>query len=163
MSKHVNQRDAAERLGLTTRQVKNLADLGMPTVSAGGKLTYPFPECLKWYVEYKVTSAVNACTPGDFEEAKTRKMAAEAELAEMELAQQRGDLVAVVDVGARVAGVLERVRARLVVIPGKLAPRLVGVETAMEARGVLEVAVGEVLAELAAGEPAKARKRKKAA
>jgi len=132
---------------------------GAPVELVKGKPWCVWPDFPKWRDAETAAQIRKESSPGDFEEARTRKMAAEAELAEMELARERGELVAVVDVGARLARVLERVRARFVAFPGKLAPRLVGLDTAMEARGVLEQAVGEVLSELSAGESAPRNKK----
>ena len=91
-------------------------------------------------------------TPADFEEARARKMAAEAELAELTLARERGRLIPIETHGERLARILERVRARLVALPGSLAPRLVGIETAAEAQGLIAAGVAAVLTELSAGQ-----------
>lgn len=159
----ITQSEAARRLGMTPQALGRWAGRpGAPVELVKGKPWCLWPDFPKWRDAEMAAQVRKESAPGDFEEARTRKMAAEAELAEMELAQARGDLVTVADATERTARILERVRARFVAFPGKLAPRLVGVDTAMEARGVLEAAVGEVLSELAGGEPTPARKRRAA-
>ncbi len=89
--------------------------------------------------------------PEDFEEARKRKMGAEAELAELELAQKRGQLIPLEQHGQRLARILERIRARLIALPGTLASRLVAIETAAEAQAVVYAGVAEALEELSRG------------
>lgn len=136
---------------------------GAPVELVKGRPQCIWPDFPKWREAELLRKEREAAAPGDLKEAQTRKMAAEAELAEMELATARGAMVAVTDVAGRLAKILERVRSRFVAVPGKLAPRLVGVETAMEARGVLEEAVGEILTELSADPDAAPAPRKRKA
>lgn len=143
----LTQKEMAEVLGLSTRQVANLEVLGMPTKSKAGKKLYPSTPGMRWYIHYKVQAA----QPADFEEARARKMSAEAELAELDLAQKRGQLIPLEQHGQRLARILERVRARLVAIPGTVAPRLLSLETAVEAQAVVAGAVAEALEELSRG------------
>jgi phage terminase Nu1 subunit (DNA packaging protein) len=84
----------------------------------------------------------------DLEEARRRKLAAEAELAEIEAAKQRGDVVPVEDVAKVVADQLTACRARLLSIPTKLAPVLISSTDLVECRALLEAAVDEALHEL---------------
>ena len=162
-AERVTQSEAARRLGMTPQALGRWTDRpGAPIELVKGRPYCLWPAFPKWRDAEMLRKERQAATPGDFEEARTRKMAAEAELAELELATERGRLVTVEDCASRLVRILERVRARLVAVPGKLAPRLVGVETAMEARGVLEEAVAETLAELAGGDVTAPRKRKAA-
>jgi len=146
---HATVATLATLLDLDVRRVQQLAKAGViPRAKRG---SYPIAESVRGYIRYLRRTETDRVRPGDFEGARTRKMSAEAEMAEIELATRRGQMVAVQDVVSRVASVLERVRARITAIPGKLAPRLVGAETAMQAQGLLQDAVGEVLTELAEG------------
>lgn len=87
----------------------------------------------------------------DLNEANRRKTAAQAALAELELAEKRGEVVRVDD-AARIAGEgYTRVRARLLAMPGRLAPLLAIADTAEECKDLVEGAVTEALAELAVG------------
>ncbi len=58
------------------------------------------------------------------DEARTRKLSAEAELAELELAKVRGDLVRTEDVIKAWEDVLRAMKAKLLGIPSKSAPIL---------------------------------------
>jgi len=86
----------------------------------------------------------------DIDEARQRKTAAEARLAELELARQEGEVVAVEDVGIEVERRYAAVRARLMALPPKLAPMLCPEEPTL-AQAMIEAAVIEALAELSEG------------
>ncbi len=81
------------------------------------------------------------------EEARRRKMAAEARLAEMAAEKTAGRLLDRTDVDAAVMGAFARVRARLLAVPHKCAPLVVGLG-APEASEVIRQAVYEALNEL---------------
>lgn len=154
MTKLVNQREAAERLNLTTRQVKNLVDAGMPTVSKDGKVWYPFPDCLRWYVDYKVRAAVSALEPENIDEAERRWTTARARKAELEVEQLEGRLVTIEDATREVGAMLDGLRSNLLAFPTKHAHRLVGCKTIAEVTARLEPAVRDLMATLADEEAA---------
>lgn len=90
---------------------------------------------------------------GSYDEARTRKVNAEAEIAEMELAKVRNQLVIVDDVVAAWGDVLGNLKSKLLNIPAKAAP-LVSVETEPEAiQRILSDLVNESLEELSGYEP----------
>ena len=68
----------------------------------------------------------------DFEAARTRKMTAEAELAEMNVAESRGQLVTVGDYEAALGRILDREMARLRALPVRLSHLGAAVEDAAE-------------------------------
>jgi hypothetical protein len=82
------------------------------------------------------------------EEARWRKMAAEARLAKMAAEKAAGRMLERTDVDAAVVGAFARVRARLLAVPHKCAPLVVGL-SAGEASEVIRRAVYEALNELA--------------
>jgi phage terminase Nu1 subunit (DNA packaging protein) len=86
----------------------------------------------------------------DIDEAKRRKLSAEAELAEMQAAEMAGTLERTAAVEERWVDAATRVRQRLLAIPHKLAP-LVAVEVEIGAcAGLIEAQVYEALSELSA-------------
>ena len=88
-----------------------------------------------------------------YDEARTRKVNAEAEIAEMELAKVRNQLVIVDDVVSAWTDVLGNLKRKLLNIPVKAAP-LVSVETEPEViQGILSDLVNESLEELSGYEP----------
>lgn len=89
----------------------------------------------------------------DFDEARTRKMNAEAEIAELQLAQIHGTLVVAEDVIDAWNDVLGALKTKLLSIPTKAAP-VVSAETESPiCQSILEDLVNEALEELANYDP----------
>lgn len=86
--------------------------------------------------------------PTDFDDAKARKMAAEAELAEIELATKRGELVPVSVAITRVVDEYTAVRSKLLAIPSKMAPLVAAESAEAVCRALLLQIITEALNEL---------------
>lgn len=126
-------------LGVSAKRVYELYLKGMPRTKAGAR---------KWYDGYKQER--EAKRSATLEAARTRKTEAEAELAEIELAKARGELIAVSEVEAEVGALLDGLRSRLLAVPGKYGPVMVGKRTPAEGQAALEAMVTEVMGELSA-------------
>ncbi len=85
--------------------------------------------------------------PLDLAAEQARLARAEAEFAELKEALARGDLVPLQAVQKRVAAGIERVRAKMLELHEKMAPRMIGV-TQADAEAMLMEAVREALKEL---------------
>ena len=139
--------EAAYRLGMTGQSVGVWATKeGAPVILKGGRRYAIWPRFPEWYRE----QIQRATAPADLEEAKARKLAAEAELAEYQLAQARGEFIAVADLTTRVGPMLDTFRAKLLAIPGRLAPHVVACRDIADARDLLERELAVVLEELSA-------------
>lgn len=104
---------------------------------------------------YRLSDVVEALAapakPKSFDEAKARKMAADAELAELELERERGEVVRIEEVAKAIGEEYAATRAKLLAIPSKLAPR-VALETDEGAcRELIAREITEALNELAGG------------
>lgn len=96
----LSPKQCAERLGLTVRQVSNLADEGLPArVGPNGYRQYLWPDAREWYHRSKIDAAVanalsrlgpNTDSP---EAAKARLANAQADMVEFDLAKKRGEYV----------------------------------------------------------------------
>jgi phage terminase Nu1 subunit (DNA packaging protein) len=148
---HVLQKELASRLSITPREVYNLVQKGMPRRVRNGKVDYPAARCVQWYIQYKVESTKK---PVDDDKSKKkdlleRQLEAEVRLAELELAREEGRTVTVEYMEAQLEGILQRLRSKLLNIPGKYAPMLVGLRTMAEAQAKLEPIVAEAMSALA--------------
>lgn len=123
----------AKALGVSMTAVKNARRRGMPHDIDGAR---------KWREQQQQTTA------GTLAQAQRRKLEAEAELKELELAHKRGNLVTLDEAEAEFQKILAQLRATLVASPGKFAPRLVGLRTMAEAMSALESIVHEVMDQL---------------
>jgi hypothetical protein len=133
-------------LDLSHRRVQQLVAEGVIPKMERGR--YELVPVVRAYIHYLRERNIQAGVVS-LEEVRTRKIKAEAELAEMELAKLRGETINV-DAAAIVWGeVLGVAKSRLLSIPAKLAP-IVAVEDAPAiCKALIEEQVFEVLDELA--------------
>lgn len=144
----LSAKQLADELGLGTRQIDNLVADGMPRHKRGRGYAYPWPIVLRWYIKHREASALRRSQPTDLNDARVRRETAEAQLKELELAKLEGRTVTIEDAEREIGATLDRLRARLVNIPGKWAPQLVGKLTVAAAKTALEGAVAEAMAAL---------------
>lgn len=145
----VEQAEAARRLGVSHQAIGQwVRKPEAPTEYRGGKLFLRWPDFPQWWVASRVAGARRSITPSSLDDARTRREAAMAELAELDLAERRGELVTVADYQTELAAICTRIRSRLVALPGKWAPRLAAVSSTAEAQGQLEAGMYDVLTEL---------------
>jgi len=89
----------------------------------------------------------------EYEEARARKVAAEAEITQLELAKVRGELVVAEDVGSAWSDTLSSLKAKLISIPSKAAPIVAAEDEAGICQKIIEDLVREALEELSNYEP----------
>ena len=88
-----------------------------------------------------------------YDEARTRKVAAEAAIAELELAKVRNELAPVGDVGKAWDDVLSAMKAKLLALPTKMGPILAAETDAAVIQKKLEEQIRDCLDELANYDP----------
>jgi hypothetical protein len=136
----------ATELGLDRRTVaKRLAPVTPHSLAADGSPRWRLNDAIK--VLFTIQDDRRRI---DLDEARQRKLAAEAQLAELDLARQQGQVVAIEDVGVELERCYSAVRSRLMAIPPKLAPLLCPDDPAT-AQSMIEAVVIEALAELSNG------------
>lgn len=148
----VNKRELSEILGvaentLTTWQKQP----GFPMRSAGAGKTgneYDTSEVIAWLRKREVDNLTANLTAIDIEEAKRRKIAAEAGLAELELAKEQGTVVLIEDVAEQFGEQLSALRAKLLSMPSKTASLVFTAKDLTEAKEILENTILESLNEL---------------
>lgn len=150
MSEWLTQAELANRLGITSRQVHNLAkgvpgQPAIPTRMRKNTREYRWPESNQWYIDYKLAVAKPKTEEDEREAAQIRKLLAEAALKELELAREEGSLLDADYVEQQLTGILERLRSRILAARGRFAPRFVGIRTVGEAQIMLEKMSDELL------------------
>jgi phage terminase Nu1 subunit (DNA packaging protein) len=148
-SSRLTQKQVAELLGLSSRQVKNLVDAGMPTESKGGKIEYDGPACVRWYVEYKQRTerAAGGETKAQIAELEREERELRVRRLRLELAQEEARLLDAEYVEQQWAAVTQRVRARLLALP-TYAAQMVDVRTLPEGQALGERMMTDVLTAL---------------
>jgi phage terminase Nu1 subunit (DNA packaging protein) len=131
----ISAAEAARRLGMTATAVGQWCNRpGAPVRRQGQKAMVRWPDFARWREQELVRQAKAEVAPTvSLDEARTRKALAEAELAEMDLAKQRGEFVAVAAYEAALARVLDRLTARLRAMPVRVSHLGPETEAATEA------------------------------
>lgn len=158
--------ELAARFGVDVRTITNWLAAGLPQRMRSSSPVYSWPECLKWR-EQQIREDARATreVAGDegmkteMAELRLRTARAEAESAELELAERRGKLVTVDFMASEFARITDNIRAELLKIPAAWTGPLDGCTTTAERQIVLQDAVNAILPQLGAaadddGEPA---------
>lgn len=126
MQESVSQIELAEILGVTPKSVRAWERQGMPVQEKGRRgvaSKYSVAACIAWRLERVEAQARARPDPTEIDEARARKVAAEAALAEIELAKARGEVVRLDDMSRAVGEALATTRARLLQVGAKCAPQ----------------------------------------
>jgi len=141
----------AKALNVTTRRVQQLIDEGMPREARG---KYDLGKCMLWYIRFlqealtKKTPVNDTAEAQDLKKERAGLTKAQKEMAELELAEKRADLISVNDAAAIWEGAIARARARLLSAVNKHAGKILGIKTPAQARIKLEEIAYEALNEL---------------
>src|SRR6185437_2071213 len=96
MSRLLTRPQARAALGdLSEAAFTRLQQQGLPQKGDGRRARYEWPRIQRWYMDWKFEQGRQSVRPEDYEDAKARKMMAEAELAELDLAIKRRELMTV--------------------------------------------------------------------
>jgi excisionase family DNA binding protein len=155
--------EVAELLDVSSRTVRNwINQKGLPAKQDGRGKTLDWRQTLAWYVQYRIEECGNdgnqapaSDSPGfpqdqeNLEQATTRKTIAEANLKELQLAEKRGQVVAVADVERNIAAVSKAIQQKILAIPSRLSPRLVGTDDRNVIFSILSSEANQICSDLA--------------
>ena len=115
----------SKTLGITERQIIKLADEG--TLPREGKGVYPFAPCVRAYIDYLRGHSRNTKVANiDLNAEKARKTKAEADIAEIEAAKTKGEVVLLSQVERALQIIFAEVKANLRNVPSRAVGPLVG-------------------------------------
>ncbi len=118
----------------------------IPFTKSGNATKFPLKACIAWFVDYRASTASRSVSELDV--VRHRKVTADAELAELQLAKERGQTVRVDSYRQAVREIATKIRAQLLAAPGRYSARIVGMTTLPEAQRALDAVVRDVLNEL---------------
>lgn len=162
----VNRANCAKIFGVSVKTVSAWVRRGCPIEQKGAKgkeWLFNTPDVFRWHLqnvegpgEPQGGPDQLKIQPANYDQARARKMLAEAAIAEIDLAKAEGRVVDVELVAEVVTREYSTVRARLTALPGRLAPEL-DAARALEFEPVIAEMVDDILKELSAddviGEP----------
>jgi phage terminase Nu1 subunit (DNA packaging protein) len=140
----------AERLRLTPRRIQQLVGEGLPRVTRG---KYDVDAVLDWYIE-RLESQLARQIDEDGELAKREKeemrlLSARADLNELDLASKRRELVSIADVEKQMTDLVITTKARILTVPARVAPDLLGEQSRVMLQAKIEKSLKEALSHLA--------------
>ena len=140
----------AERLRLTPRRIQQLNGEGLPRVTRG---KYDVDAVLDWYIAH-LERRLAGESDEDSDAVALRKhelrlAAAKADTQELDLAVQRRELVAIADVEKQMTDLVITTKARILSVPARVAPELLGEMSRVMAQAKVEKALKEALSHLA--------------
>lgn len=144
--------ELAERFGKDIRTITNWIAEGLPQRSRNGEIVYSWPDCREWREAQIRTDARLTRHHGGSEDKKLeaaelqlRRYRAEAEMAELEVAERRGQLVTVNYMATEFERIVQSLRAQLLAIPTQWAPRLDKCKTTLDRQLVLREEVNALM------------------
>jgi len=149
----------AQALNLTEARVHQLVKEGLPKEGRG---QYDPVKCMLWYIRYLQAviekKAVNLAEPGGAvfageREERVRLLRADADMREIELAKERSQLITLPEVEVAMTDLVLTTKARMMAIPPRLAPELVGETSRVMIQAKMEKAIKEALSYLAKAAP----------
>jgi phage terminase Nu1 subunit (DNA packaging protein) len=156
--------DVAALLNLTDRQVRNLiSDKGLPAKSDPRGYILDWFAVLEWWVEYRGGQKPgnagnrrpgNATEPPEipdetYEQALARKTRAEADLKELQLAREQGEVAAIGDVEKALASANAATKTLIQALPSRLSTQLLGIDDRTRLYSILERETNGLLGNLA--------------
>lgn len=148
----VNKRELADILGVaedTLTQWQRDPNFPVKSKSRGQRGNeYETSDVVAWLRKREVDNLVGNSNLIDIEEAKRRKVAAEAGLVELELAKEKGEVAIISEVAQEFGEQLSALRAKLLSLPSKTAGMVFAAKDMTEAKDILENAIIESLNEL---------------
>ena len=140
----------ADRLRLTPRRIQQLAGEGLPRVTRG---KYDVDAVLDWYIA-KLERQLAGEIDEEGEIAKRTKeelrlLSARADLQEIDLASKRRELVSIADVEKQMTDLVITTKARILTVPARVAPELLGEQSRVMVQAKIEKSLKEALSHLA--------------
>ena len=149
----VSQSEICRLLNVTPTTVQAWTRKGCPNVAKGGRgkaSSYRVSDVVRWREEQARLAATGDINAMDMEEARRRKLAAEAASAEIDLDLKRGVVVEVDVALDEVGRGLDACRSKLLSLASRLAPQVAAEDDVPKCKALISEAINEALSELSA-------------
>lgn len=142
----ITKQELSSALNLSISSIENYQQAGMP-VAIRGKQGIPNYYDLQIVTDW-IADNVSINKAPDYDEAKLRKLTADAQLAEVKLAQEVGELIKMQDAVNQVSATFSRIRSKLLAIPSNLSGVLYTMDNQREVNEYLDHHIRQILEEL---------------
>jgi len=144
--KTIDVRSLAKLLNLTPRRIQQLVEEGAVERSEHGR--YKLTDAILGYVNFLESKEGGGNTANNFARAKASEMNSKAELTALRVARLRRELIPANAVQETWQTLTETFRDRLLTMPDRLAPRLIGIKSRQDAKEIIKRDVLQNLSEL---------------
>lgn len=148
----VNQKELAQCLGISARQVRNLKQEGLFENPQNGK-GYILENCVQEYITYKVNSEMGRSAMIDREKVQAQHEEVKKQISIMKLRKLRRELHEATDVEAFLMDMLTRFKSRIMSLPTKIAMQTAGETDINRIVQAVTKVLGEALEELSEYDP----------
>lgn len=148
----VNQKELAQCLGISTRQVRNLRQEGMFQPVKGNR-GYVLETCIQEYINYKVNAETGRGASVSIERVKADHEEIKKNISALKLRKLRQELHEAADVEAFLSDMLTRFKNRLLSLPSKIAMQIAGEQDINTIVQALTKGFREALEELSEYDP----------
>jgi hypothetical protein len=151
--------DVATELNIGERYIYDLQKRGLPRVSPG---VYDIVRCFRWYTKYLQKKLVDRALPDNENgsvagvaagEMRHRLLSIEAEMAAIELAEKREQLVSIEKVQKDLEAIVVEIRTRILALPPRLAAEILGETDLATAQVQIERTLKNALESLSVFDP----------
>lgn len=146
MAKFLNRSELSEAMGVNLTTIDVWIKAGMPAEtkgSSGRPWSFDLPKCVRWYGEYKSRTVTHQNS--DAEELKLRKLAADAQMMELDLEIKKGTVGLIEDFEKALSATMLIARLNLQNVPSRAYTRLVGVTDEVRFKAILSEEITEAL------------------
>lgn len=138
----------AAHIGVSRSYVTKLADTGRLVLADDGRVRVAETKAVLKSTTGAPERAVDAAVSEQYTDWRERKERAQAEMAEMDVAQRRGTLMEADRVRSAAVAAVTTLRSRLELLPDQLAPQLAATSDEQRVRAHLAAEIETALAEL---------------
>ena len=146
------QKELARLLSISTRQVRNLREQGLFEHVPNTK-KYDDAKCISEYIDFKIKAEIGSGTSVIKEREQAEHERYKKEITKLKLRKLRKEVHEAADVEAFLNEMLLNFRARLLSIPGKIAPQILGEADINTIIKVLDDEMVQTLEELSEYDP----------
>lgn len=148
----MNQKELAQCLGISTRQVRSLKQEGMFR-PVNGNRGYVLETCVQEYINFKVNAEMGRGASLSIDRIKAEHEAVKKDISALKLRKLRRELHEAADVEAFLSDMLAHFKGRLLSLPSKLAMQVAGETDINVLIRILSRGMREALEELSGYDP----------
>jgi len=151
--RHVSQSSCAEIFGVHRNTVANWIKQGCPFVQKANKKqgkdwVLDTADVAQWRADKAVQDTVGDTEAATEDELRRRKLAADTQLAELEVGKKRGELIPKDEIDKTLSALAIATRTRLLLVPRRCATQLIGRTNEAEIKEIIEAEQLEALSDV---------------